>query len=193
MTVSPAAAKAGGRRKLLLLAAFALSPVVVSYTAYYWFAPAKRANYGELLETRPAPEIAGTLADGSRFGLKDLRGRWLLLVVTGGECHEACMRALYATRQARTIQGREQDRVLRVWLQPADASPPAREVLALHPGLIAAHADRDELARLPIDAGGSGILLIDPLGNLVLRYGVDADIKRLADDLGRLLRASQMG
>lgn len=91
------------------------------------------------------------------------------------------------------MQGREQDRVLRVWLQPADASPPARDVLALHPGLVAARATRNELARLPIDAGDSGILLIDPLGNLVLRYGVDADIKRLANDLGRLLRASPMG
>ncbi|HXX86184.1 MAG TPA: hypothetical protein VEN29_19665 [Casimicrobiaceae bacterium] len=185
--------RAGGRRKLLLLAAFAISPVVASYAAYYWFAPAKRVNYGELLETRPVPEIAGTLADGSRFSLTDLRGRWLLLVVTSGECDEACLRALSATRQARTIQGREQDRVLRVWLRTANGSPPAREVLALHPGLVAAHADRDELARLPIDAGDSGILLIDPLGNLVLRYGADADIRRLANDLGRLLSASQVG
>ena len=31
------------------------------------------------------------------------------------------------------------------------------------------------------------------LNNLVLRYGVDADIKRLANDLARLLRASQVG
>jgi len=178
---------------LLLLAAFAISPVIASYAAYYWFAPDKRVNYGELLETRPAPEIAGTLADGSRLAFTDLRGRWLLVVVTAGECDEACLRALYAIRQARTMQGREQDRVLRVMLQPADASALARDVLALHPGLVAVRADRNVLARLPIDAGDSGILLIDPLGNLVLRYGVDADIKRLADDLGRLLRASQMG
>jgi len=191
--VNPPTAKARGRRKLLLLAAFAISPVIASYAAYYWFAPDKRVNYGELLETRPVPEIVGTLADGSPFSLKDLRGRWLLVVVTTGECDEVCLRALYATRQARTIQGRDQDRVLRVWLQPADASPPARDVLALHPGLVAARANRSEVARLPIGAGANGILLIDPLGNLVLRYGVDADIKRLADDLGRLLRASQMG
>ena len=37
------------------------------------------------------------------------------------------------------------------------------------------------------------IILLDPRGNLVLRYGADPDIKRLAADLGRLLRASQIG
>jgi len=37
------------------------------------------------------------------------------------------------------------------------------------------------------------IYLIDPLGNVVLRYPVDPDIKRMAKDLERLLRASRIG
>ena len=185
---------ARGRRTLLLLALVALSPIVASYAAFYWFAPTKRMNYGELLDPRPAPAVSGKRPDGKPFALVELRGKWVLLVVSGPDCGDGCRRALYSTRVARTIQGREQDRVVRAWLQPAAAPPPSAELLAAHPGLVAARAAPVELTRLPIDAGGAaGILLLDPHGNLVLRYGDDPDIQRLAKDLERLLRASQIG
>ena len=184
----------GGRRTLLLLALVALAPIVAAYVAYYGFAPTKRVNYGELLDPRPAPAIAGEYPDGKPFALAELRGRWLLLVVSGPDCGDACRRALYATRVARTIQGRDQDRVVRVWLQPASAPPPPAELLAGNPGLVAARVAPVELTRLPIDVGsGAAILLLDPRGNLVLRYGDDPDTERLAKDLQRLLRASQIG
>jgi surfeit locus 1 family protein len=184
-----------GRRKLLLLALVALSPIVASYIAYYGFAPTERVNYGELLDPpTAAPAIAGTYPDAKPFALAELRGKWVLLVVSGQDCGDACRRALDATRVARTIQGREQDRVVRAWLQPAAAPPATAELLAGQPGLVAARAGATELARLPIEAGGAaGILLLDPHGNLVLRYGGDPDIERLAKDLERLLRASQIG
>ena len=183
-----------GRRTLPLLALVALAPIVASYVAYYWLAPTKRMNYGELLDPRPAPAIAGKYPDGKPFALVELRGKWVLLVVSGPDCGDVCRRALYATRVARTIQGREQDRVVRVWLQPAAAPAPPAELLAGHPGLVAARVAPVELTRLPIDAGGAaGILLLDPHGNLVLRYGDDPDVERLAKDLEHLLRASQIG
>ena len=74
------------------------------------------------------------------------------------------------------------------------APPPPAELLAGQPGLVAARVAPGELTRLPIDAGsGAAILLLDPRGNLVLRYGDDPDAERLAKDLQRLLRASQIG
>jgi hypothetical protein len=82
---------------------------------------------------------------------------------------------------------------VRAWLQPATAPPAPAELLADDPGLVAARAAPVDLGRLPIGAGGAGILLLDPRGNLVLRYRDDPDIERLAKDLERLLRASQIG
>jgi hypothetical protein len=183
-----------GRRTLLLLALVALSPVVASYVTYYWFVPDRRVNYGELLTPGAAPAVPATRVDGGAFALTDLRGQWVLLVVTGADCNDGCRRALYATRQARAIQGREQDRVVRVWLRPAGTPVPLPELRESQPGLVIADAAPSDLARLPLDAAGAPtILLLDPRGNLVLRYGTDPDIKRLAADLGRLLRASQIG
>jgi len=186
-------AKSGGLRTLLLIVAIGLAPIVASYAAYYWFTPSARVNYGELLETMPAPVIVGTNSDGKAFALTDLRGKWLLLIATRRGCSDDCARALYATRQARTIQGREQDRVVRLLLQPLAASTPPQELAAADPGLVVVSIDPHALEQLPLGDSAAGILLLDPRGNLVLRYGADPDIRRLANDLQRVLKASQIG
>jgi hypothetical protein len=175
---------------LLLIAAVTLAPVVASYGIYYLFPRSAAANYGTLLAPAPVPAIEGTRPDGAPFRLDDLRGRWVLLATGAGECDASCERGLYATRQARTMQGKEQDRVVRVWLS-AGAAAPAPTLLAQHPGLVAVRVADGVLARLP---GGAGPLyLVDPLGNLVLRYPDDPDIKGIARDLTRLLMASRIG
>ena len=59
---------------------------------------------------------------------------------------------------------------------------------------VRVRVDPAALAQLPPPgADGVAILLLDPRGNLVLRYSAEPDIKRLANDLGRLLRTSQIG
>ena len=73
--------------------------------------------------------------DGRPFRLTELRGKWVLLVAAGGACDAGCERMLYATRQARTIQGREMDRVVRLWLVTDDA--------ALSPTLASDHPELD--------------------------------------------------
>jgi cytochrome oxidase Cu insertion factor (SCO1/SenC/PrrC family) len=183
-----------GGRTLLLIVSIGLAPIVASYAAYYWFTPSKRVNYGELLETAPAPIIAGADADGRAFELTELRGKWVLLIASRAGCADDCARALYATRQARAIQGREQDRVVRLLLQTLAAPTLQPELAAAHPGLVAVRVDQHALERLPLGASAvAGILLLDPRGNLVLRYGADPDIRGLANDLQRVLKASQIG
>ena len=187
-------AKSGGRRTLLLIVAIGLAPIVASYAAYYWFTPSARVNYGELLETAPAPIVIGTNSDGKAFSLTDLRGKWVLLIARRGGCSDDCARALYATRQARTIQGREQDRVVRLLLQPLPAPAPPQELAAADSGSLVVSIEQHALEQLPLgESAAAGILLLDPRGNLVLRYGPDPDIRRLANDLQRVLKASQIG
>ena len=183
-------APGGGWRTLLLIAAITVAPIVASYVAYYVFPRDKRVNYGTLLPTVPAPAIRGTRDDGSPFHLGDLHGRWVLLVSGRGECDSACERKLYVIRQARTMQGKDQDRIVRVWIVVGDAAP-AATLLAKHPGLVVVRAAETAPAMPP---GGADMLyLIDPLGNLVLSFPADPDIKGIATDLTRLLKASRIG
>ena len=183
------------RRTLLLLALVCAAPVLASYVAYYWLRPDARTNYGELLEPPVSPDIAGARLDGNAFRLGDLRGRWALLIVAGGTgCDASCERSLYTTRQAHTMQGRERDRIGRVLLLPSGASAPPPELLAEHPGMIVVKGDPQQWAALPARPGAApNIYLVDPHGNLVLRYPPDPDIRRLAKDMERLLRASRIG
>jgi hypothetical protein len=57
--------------------------------------------------------------------------------------------------------------------------------------LVVAHVDATARAALP--GGNDVIYVIDPLGNLVLRYDADPDIKGISRDLARLLKASGIG
>jgi hypothetical protein len=182
-------ARARGRRTLLLLALVVIAPVIASYSAYYFFPREQRTNYGELLAT-PAPALAGTRADGQPFALSQLRGKWVLVAGAPGACAASCAGALHATRQARTIQGREMERVQRVWLVLDDVMPdPA--LLAQHLDLMVVHVPRSTAAALP--AGADRIYLVDPLGNLVLAFPADPDIRKLAKDIERVLKASRIG
>lgn len=179
-----------GRIVLVLLALVTITPVAASYALYYFWPRDKQVNYGELLPTRPLPPLAGTKLDGTAQALGAYRGRWVLVTQGGGACDAACDKALYASRQARTIQGREMDRVVRVWLVSDDV-PPAPARLAEHPGLEVLRVPPEALGALP--AGRERIYLVDPLGNQVLAWPADPDIKRMAKDLERLLKASQIG
>jgi cytochrome oxidase Cu insertion factor (SCO1/SenC/PrrC family) len=185
----PAAARRA-RRTLLLIAAAVVAPVALSYFFYYVAPRAAFTNYGELLPTAPLPDLAGTTLEGRPFRTAELLGKWTILVPAGGACDAACGDALYATRQARTMQGKDMDRVARAWIVTDDATPSAAR-LAEHPGIVVARVDPAEARKLP--KAGSAPLLVDPMGNVVLAWPARPDAKALAKDLSRLLKASRIG
>ena len=180
----------GARRIVFLIAALSLAPIVAAYVVYYHFPRQPAANYGTLLPTALAPPIHGTRADGSAFRLDELRGRWVLLWGEPAGCGPACDKAAYATRQARTMQGKDRDRIVRALLL-VGAAPASPALLAEHPDLIVVRVAANALDSLPGSPGA--LFLIDPLGNLVLRYPEDPDIRGIANDLARLLKASHIG
>lgn len=189
MTTPPATPRArSGRRTLVLIALVALAPFVASYVAYYAFPRDKQTNYGELLPTRPAPDPGATRQDGTPYRLA--HGKWLLLFAGPGACDAACTQVLYATRQARTMQNREMARVERAWLV-TDGTSPSPALLAEHPDVTVLRAPPAGLAAF--GAGADRLYLVDPLGNLVLAYPREPDVKGLAKDLERLLKASRIG
>ncbi|MBS0613148.1 MAG: cytochrome oxidase assembly protein [Proteobacteria bacterium] len=185
-----------GQRMLVGLAALFLAPLGVSFLIYYGhgsLSPGKRLNHGELLEpVQPLRHPELTLADGSHPGEAFFRHHWTLLFAGDGRCDARCGQALYDTRQVRLALNRDASRVQRLFLasgQCCDFDELRRE----HPDLAVARVTPGDalLAQLPGDPGN--IYLIDPLGNLVMRYGADAPAKGMLEDLKRLLKLSQIG
>lgn len=180
---------ARARHTLVLLTLIAVAPIALATLAYLFLPREARTNYGELIAA-PAPPLAGTLDGGRAFALSESKGKWVMFVAAGGACAASCEKALYAMRQARTMQNAEADRVVRIWWV-TDDTPPAPALVAANPGLIVARAGPAAVGALP--AGENRVHLVDPRGNLVLKWPIDPDIKALARDLTRLLRASQIG
>ncbi len=182
-----------GRLTLALLALVCVAPVLASYLAYYVWPPGGRVNHGALLTPAPLPEaVLPGMAGQPALDREDLRGHWTLLYVGTGACGGPCEAALYTMRQARLAQADEMERVERVWLV-TDAERPPASVLERHDGLRVAQAADAWLAQLPGATAGAHIFLVDPLGNVMMRFPDPADPKGVLRDLQRLLKYSPLG
>jgi len=198
----PAAPRASHWRRyrmLYLLLAVCVAPVIASYTAYYLLPPSGRTNYGVLIEPqRPLPALTLRRLDGSAVQAASLRGSWLMVQVDSGACDAACAKKLWQMRQVRLTTGKDADRVQRVWLI-VDEAPLATSLMREYDGTLSLRARADEVAAflpLPAEPGArlaDPIWLIDPLGNLMLRWPKDADPSRMKKDLIKLLKASGIG
>ena len=183
-----------GRRIAFVILAFCAAPTVAAWLAYFVWPPQARTNYGKLVEPRALSDPELRRPDGTPFHLSQLRGKWVLLQVDSAACGEGCRRKLVYMRQARLALGKDAERVERVWLVDDDAVPdPA--VLREHDGVTVARAPRTALlADLHAPEGAETyIFLVDPRGNLMLRFPGDPDGRRMLRDLSNLLRASRIG
>jgi ferric-dicitrate binding protein FerR (iron transport regulator) len=180
------------RLQALAILAVCAAPTVAALVAYYGWQPHDRTNYGELIEARPVPAVRLERLDGKPFAFDALKGKWIMVQVDEGRCDSRCQAKLFAMRQVRIAQGREMDRVARVWLV-LDGEPMAETRLT--EGVILARASAAQAAALFPAAGEvrDHIYLIDPLGNVMLRFPAEADAKGMMRDVARLLKVSRIG
>lgn len=182
------------RINLWLIGALCVAPVIASYVAFYYVRLDARTNYGELLETKPLPAARLQLTDGTAFQLSQLAGKWVLLMADSGRCDESCRRKLFTLRQLRLAQGKDSDRIERVWLISDDVLPSAALVNDYQGTWQVRAAGSELLKQLPVQSAlADHIYIVDPLGNLVLRYPRDADPLKIIKDISRLLNTSRIG
>ncbi|MDM0012405.1 hypothetical protein QTH87_08155 [Variovorax sp. J22P168] len=186
-----------GRWKMLFVLLCCAAPVIASYFTYYVVRPEGRSVYGELIDPqRPLPGIEAIEPDGKVLRLPALKGQWLLVAVAGAACDALCEQQLYLQRQLRESLGREKDRLDRVWLVSDDQPLPERLAQGLR-GATVLRVPAAELQKwLPASAGhdvSEHLFVVDPLGNLMMRFPARMDAagaSRGKRDLDRLLRAS---
>ena len=184
------------RKKLILVVAIFLLPIMASYFAYYvWNPQGAVGNYGELIPPVTLSEtITLTKLGGGDTTLKDLRGKWILVQVDAGACDTTCEQKRYAMRQARLMQGREQDRVVRLWLVADHVAPNPLVKKKIEDMLLLKDASGALIAKLPAPINAKQhIYFIDPLGNLMMRWPANPDINLMHKDMKRLLKYSQIG
>lgn len=189
MTASPAPQ----RRMLILLFALFVLPLAMSFFLYYatGWRPQGNSNHGELVNpVIPLDDVAAAVD-----GVSPLEGKWSLMVVGGGACDEDCRRALVFARQTRLSLNKEMERVNRVFLA-TDGDVDQTWLDSEHPGLKVIDAEAGNaalLARIPTQDREHSVFVVDPLGNLMMRYDSREDPKGLLADMKKLLRLSHIG
>jgi len=192
---------------LIVLVCFA--PVVFALLAYYvpslGLRPQEMTNYGTLVEPqRPMPEASAlplTTRDGKPFDLSSLKGQWLLVTADSGACDEACVKKLFILRNSHASQGKNVERLARVWFL-TDDEPIPEQILEAYRGYNMLRADPEQLAAFLAPKAGPAehqaaltapMWVIDPLGNLMMEFPADADPISVRDDIRKLLKASRIG
>lgn len=195
------------RQAFVVLGLIFLAPTFVAWVMHHagegGWRPEGTTNQGALVH--PARPL--TLPDDLRAGERPLndfiQGLWTLLYIGDADCDETCIGNLYKMRQIRVAQNENMKRVQTLYLLQGDAVPEAI-------GALLADEYRD-LTVVPMNAAqaaalapffeidGSGmqgaerVYIIDPLGNLMMYYGADAEPGGMLKDLRKLLKFSKIG
>lgn len=196
-----------GQRSLLLLGVIFIGPMLLAYLLVnnmYSFGGFNTKNYGELIQpAKPLNDVTLVKTNGENFKLSELRKKWVMVYVGSASCDMKCSENLYKMRQSRLAQGGELKRVTRLYIsingKPAES---LQAVLAEHQGLQVVHGDQAsiqqvldqfELSQQAVTDERVGMYIVDPLGNLVMRYETGFEAKGLIKDLSHLLKASYIG
>jgi len=165
----------------LWIALVCAAPLVLGTAAYLLgWSPGAPSNYGELLKPR-AVEAAP---------VSELRGKWILVTFDAAACDASCERKLYIVRQVRRAQGKDMERIERLWVV-TDAGKPRADVLAATEGT---RISRNETIKSSFPGNTlDHIYVVDPLGNLMMRFPRDPDPSQVIKDLQRLLKYSRFG
>jgi hypothetical protein len=178
------------KKRLTLLAVMSvfIIPLMLAGTLYAnldW-RPAGTTNSGQII-AKPLSELAGSVVTAS--------GKWTLLMPLPEHCDLNCQADLFKLRQVREALGKYTERIDYAVLEPESGKTP------LSSELLAEHAQMTIYSSQALwnEIDGSGfadrgdVLLIDPLGNLVMRYDEGFVARGLYKDLKRVLKLSSIG
>jgi len=186
-----------GKRIVLLVAALLLLPVLVASALYFsGWRPEQTGNHGELLQPpRALPAEAFVDRQGEILPSSRMQDKWILLFVGDALCSDHCRAEVRLMRQVQVAQNKEMGRIRRVILAPDAVA------LAAYAGENGDELHAPDLLLLRPTAALSALLadsvnrivLIDPLGNIMMRYDVAQDGKGMNKDMEHLLKYSWAG
>jgi cytochrome oxidase Cu insertion factor (SCO1/SenC/PrrC family) len=180
----------------LLLASFLL-PAVAAYTYFFFGDRPQPDTYGELIT--PVVDIDKLeLTDllDNPIPRKELTSTWRMFYITAESCSEQCEQSLYNMRQINIALGKNQSRVEHAVLHSATAQT---DFIALleekHPHLYRAKVPSQKLQLLQLKnpAQQSAIYLMDPHGNIMMRFMDGLDPKLILKEINKLLKISRIG
>ena len=183
----PPSIRRRGRLQLVLILLLTVGPMVLAtgmYKLKFWL-PESRSYHGELLGNGQSRAALGVTADEQR---------WQLLVTAPQACAADCQQLVYLARQLQIGLGRDASRASHglASAQPVDGAYAAK-LQSEYPQLQRYTLDLPTYTQGAEGNGAAQLWIIDPHGNLVLRYGPGVIGKDVLNDLRLLLKLSNIG
>lgn len=176
-----------GRWQLILILMMVIGPMALAtfmYKLQFWV-PDSRSYHGELIGNGQTRADIGVQAD---------EDRWQLLVTAPTACAAECQQLVYLARQLQISLGRDASRASHAL---ASAQPVSTEyeakLKAEYPQLQRYPLDLSTFSKDAVAPGDAQLWIVDPHGNLVLRYDAKVKGKDLLNDLRLLLKLSNIG
>ena len=186
------------RIKAGLLFAIAIAPLIAATTMYYtgWGIPSSTTNNGEFVGSGEGIkgmglEEAGGSAFADRFLPDNEDAKWWI-VVTADQCEQACRKWLDVSRSVHRRLHRDADRVRRAFASGDGTVPDS----GAHPRILTLNGpdgDNPFSGKARKDERDGTVFVVDPMGNLVLRYDSRHTGTDLLDDVEHLLDSSPLG
>jgi hypothetical protein len=181
------ASRRKGRLQLLLILLGVIGPMILAtgmYKLQFWV-PEGRSYHGELIGN------GQTRAD---LGVQAQEQRWQMLVTAPKDCSVDCQQLVYLARQVQIGLSRDASRASHALAaaQPLNSEYEAK-LAREYPQLQRYPMDLTTFSNTTGDHAVPQLWIIDPHGNLVLRYDPTVKGKDLLNDLRHLLKLSNIG
>lgn len=177
-------------------------PVVLAYIMFFFVEVKTFVNHGEILN--PIVHISSfklTDNNGEIIAKDELTYKWRIISFLSKDCDQICVARLFDTRQIHTSLGKHQHRLSRMFVHLEPAGESLTSLIAdMHNNVIQVNGKLKTIT----DALGSNIrddvgithnetYIMDPMGNVMMRFTQDQPNKEFLFDLKKLLKASQIG
>ncbi|MFI8482142.1 hypothetical protein ACIGCM_16380 [Pseudomonas sp. NPDC078700] len=181
-----------GRLQLLLILAIVIGPMVLATAMYYgkFWLPQSRSYHGELLATGENLDSLGVSDAADK--------RWQLLVTAPNDCADDCKKLVFLARQINIGLNREATRATHTLATSQPISHEYNNQLKREYPQLTQHAlqlthYQKTLEHTGAKAAEAQLWIVDPHGNLVLRYDSSNTGKEALKDLLYMLKLSRIG
>lgn len=189
------------QRTLLLLFAVFVVPLLVAMAMFAMrgqWSITNPISHGQLIyPAQPISSFEFSTATQSAGTREYLQTKWTYFLYIPATCNLECEAALFKVRQTIRSMGKDINRIQYMMLSEPSKPPIIdQRIMQRHPQLVVGQLTKwqtevDVEKRELLEAGV--LYIIDPLGNLMMRYDMNATSKGMLKDLKKLLRTSNIG
>lgn len=183
----------------ILILIFAI-PMVGAYAYFFLADNYSMGNHGKLI--KPVIQIEALQladADGKTLSRDELIHKWKMFYIADNDCDADCQQSLYHMRQINIALGKNANRFEHMVIHMEPMTRQFRQLIAQeHEAALHTYGNREVLTTMlgnleEKQLTSNAIYIMDPLGNIMMRFEPGTDPKLILKDLNKLLKISRIG